>query len=312
MKSAINKTSAAESRGPANLNRRALLKRLAGGAAVIGASLGASAILRGEPQPASYRAKNGRIQQSVIHWCFKPMTPQELADNAAAMGLKSVELVSPEFWPKLKELGLVCAIAPSHGFVKGFAHREEHEECLKILRQRIDECAAAGFPSVITFSGFRRGISDEDGMKNMVAGLKQIAGQAEKKKVNVCIEVLNSRVNVTMKGHPDYFCDHLETGVEVCKQVGSERVKLLFDIYHIQIMEGDLITRIKEFHPYIAHYHTAGNPGRGEIDQTQEINYPAVMKAIIETGYQGYVGQEFIPTRDPMASLNEAVKICDV
>ena len=312
MKSAINKTSKAKSRGPANLNRRALLKRLAGGAAVIGASLGAPAILRGEPQPASYRAKNGRIQQSVIHWCFKPMTPPDLADNAAAMGLKSVELVSPEFWPKLKELGLVCAIAPSHGFVKGFAHREEHEECLKILRQRIDECAAAGFPSVITFSGFRRGISDEDGMKNMVAGLKQIAGQAEKKKVNVCIEVLNSRVNVTMKGHPDYFCDHLETGIEVCKQVGSERVKLLFDIYHIQIMEGDLITRIKEFHPYIAHYHTAGNPGRGEIDQTQEINYPAVMKAIIETGYQGYVGQEFIPTRDPMASLNEAVKICDV
>ena len=305
MKSATDNSSA-------NLTRRTLLKRLAGGAAVLGASLGAPAILRGAPEPAAYRAKNGRIQQSVIHWCFKPMTPPELADNAAAMGLKSVELVSPEFWPKLKELGLVCAIAPSHGFVKGFAHREEHEECLKILRQRIDECAAAGFPNVITFSGFRKGISDEDGMKNMVSGLKQIAGQAEKKKVNVCIEVLNSRVNVTMKGHPDYFCDHLETGVEVCKQVGSERVKLLFDIYHIQIMEGDLITRIKEFHPYIAHYHTAGNPGRGEIDQSQEINYPAVMKAILDTGYQGYVGQEFMPTRDPMASLNEAVKICDV
>lgn len=309
MKSKLDNALGTESR---SFNRRTLLKQLAGGAAVLGASLGVPAIVRGEPEPPLYRARNGRIRQSVIHWCFKPMTPLELADNAAAMGLKSVELVSPEFWPKLKELGLVCAIAPSHGFVKGFAHREEHEECLKILRQRIDECAAAGFPNVITFSGFRRGISDEDGLKNMVAGLKQIAGQAEKKKVNVCIEVLNSRVNVTMKGHPDYFCDHLETGVEVCKQVGSERVKLLFDIYHIQIMEGDLISRIKEFHPYIAHYHTAGNPGRGEIDQTQEINYPAVMKAIIDTGYQGYVGQEFMPTRDPMASLNEAVKICDV
>ena len=297
---------------PGNLTRRALLKRLAGGAAILGASLGAPTIVRAAPERAPYRAKNGNIQQSVIHWCFKPMTPPELAANAAPMGLKSVELVSPEFWPKLKELGLVCAIAPSHGFVKGFAQVEEHEECLKILRQRIDECAAANFPNVITFSGFRRGISDEEGRKNMVTGLKQIAGLAEKKKVNVCIEVLNSRVNVTMKGHPDYFCDHLEPGVEVCKQVGSERVKLLFDIYHIQIMEGDLITRIKEFHPYIAHYHTAGNPGRGEIDQTQEINYPAVMKAIIETGYQGYVGQEFIPTRDPMPSLNEAVKICDV
>jgi len=293
-------------------NRRDLLKRVGGGALALGASLALPGIGKAEGDRELYRARNGRIQQSVIHWCFKPMEPSDLAVHAAAMGMKSVELVAPEFWPRLKELGLVCAIAPSHGFAKGFAHKEEHEECLKILRQRIDECAAAQFPNVITFSGFRRGISDEEGLKNMVSGLKQIAGQAEKKKVNVCIEVLNSRVNVTMKGHPDYFCDQLERGVAVCKLVGSERVKLLFDIYHIQIMEGDLISRIREFHPYIAHYHTAGNPGRGEIDQNQEINYPAVMKTILETGYNGYVGQEFIPTRDPMASLNEAVKICDV
>jgi hydroxypyruvate isomerase len=290
-----------------------MLKRLGGGAALLGASsLGLRGAETQESKKELFRVKNDRIQQSVIHWCFKPMTPPELADNAAAMGMKSVELVTPEYWPKLKELGLVCAIAPSHGFAKGFAHKEEHEECLKILRERIDECAAAGFPNVITFSGFRRGISDEEGMRNMVEGLKQVAGQAEKKKVNVCIEVLNSRVNITMKGHPDYFCDRLERGIEVCKQIGSERVKLLFDIYHIQIMEGDLISRIREFHPYVAHYHTAGNPGRCEIDEAQEINYPAVMKAILETGYKGYVGQEFIPTRDPMKSLNEAVKICDV
>ena len=146
----------------------------------------------------------------------------------------------------------------------------------------------------------------------MVEGLKKIAGQAEKKKINVCLEVLNSRVHKEMRGHPDYFSDQLEPAVEICKQVGSERIKILFDIYHIQIMEGDIITRIKEFHPYIAHYHTAGNPGRNEIDETQEINYAPIMKAIIETGYEGYVGQEFVPIRDMMASLNQAVRICDV
>jgi hydroxypyruvate isomerase len=294
------------------LNRRSMLKRLGSGAMVLGASLGLPDAGRAGDIKQFYHVKNGRIQQSVIYWCFKPMTPEDLAHYAAAMGMKSVELVTPEYWPKLKELGLVCAIAPSHGFAKGFAHKEEHEECQKILRERIDQCAAAGYPNVITFSGFRRGISDEDGIKNMVEGLKQVAGQAEKKKVNVCLEVLNSRVNVTMKGHPDYFCDRLERGIEVCKQIGSERVKILFDIYHIQIMEGDLISRIREFHPYVAHYHTAGNPGRGEIDGTQEINYPAVMNAILETGYKGYVGQEFMPTRAPMVSLNEAIEICDV
>ena len=150
---------------------------------------------------------------------------------------------------------------------KGFAHRTEHEECLKMLRQRIDECAAAGVPNVITFSGFRRGLSDEEATRNMVEGLKQVAAQAEKQKVNVCIEVLNSRVHVEMRGHPDYFSDHLEPTVEICRQIGSDRVKILFDIYHIQIMEGDIIRRIQEYHPYVAHYHTAGNPGRNEIDE---------------------------------------------
>jgi len=311
MKSDFEKASRGES--DRSVTRRGMLKRLGSGAALLGASsLGLRGAETQESKKDFFRVKNDRVQQSVIYWCFKPMTPEQLADNAAAMGMKSVELVTPEYWPKLKELGLVCAIAPSHGFAKGFAHKEEHEECLTILRERIDQCSAAGYPNVITFSGFRRGISDEEGMKNMVEGLKQVAGQAEKKKVNLCIEVLNSRVNVTMKGHPDYFCDRLERGIEVCKQIGSERVKILFDIYHIQIMEGDLISRIREFHPYVAHYHTAGNPGRNEIDQAQEINYPAVMKAILETGYKGYVGQEFMPTRDAMTSLNEAVKICDV
>jgi len=293
------------------LSRRGLLKKLAQGSLGLGATLCLP--------PVSSRAADleatplkGRVQQSVIHWCYKPMAVEDLAAQAAKRGLKSVELVGPEYWPTLKRLGLVCAMAPSHGFVKGFAHRSEHQECLDLLRQRINECAGAGFPNVITFSGFRRGISDEEGLRNMVEGLKQIVGHAEAKKVNLCLEVLNSRVKIEMKGHPDYFCDHVETAVEVCRQISSERMKILFDIYHVQIMQGDLITRIRQFHPYIGHYHTGGNPGRGEIDETQEIGYPAIMKAILETGYRGYLGQEFIPTRDPMTSLSQAVKLCDV
>jgi hydroxypyruvate isomerase len=240
------------------------------------------------------------------------MPVEELAQAAAKMGIKSVELVPSEHWPMLKKLGLICAMTPSHGFAKGFAHKEEHEECLATLRKRIDESADAGFPNVITFSGFRRGISDDDGMRNMVDGLKQIVGHAEKRKVTLCLEMLNSRVNIEMKGHPDYFCDKIERAVDVCKQVGSERLKVLFDIYHVQIMEGDLITRLKEFHPYIGHYHTAGVPGRNELHERQEINYAAVMEAIVETGFDGYVGQEFIPIGDKVASLNAAVRICDV
>jgi hydroxypyruvate isomerase len=293
------------------LNRRNALKRMGGGIALSAAATLPS-VVRGKDEPQPYTAKNGRIQQSVIHWCFKPMPVEELANHAARMGLKSVELVAPENWPTLKKLGLICAISPSHGFTKGFAHKEEHAECLEVLKKQIDLTSEAGFPNIITFSGFRRGISDEEGMKNMVEGFKQIVGHAERKKVTVCLEMLNSRVNIEMKGHPDYFCDKIEMAVEVCKRVGSERVKVLFDIYHVQIMEGDIIARIKQFHPYIGHYHTAGVPGRNELDDTQEINYVPIMKAIVETGYKGYVGQEFIPTRDKALALNEAVKLCDV
>jgi hydroxypyruvate isomerase len=283
-----------------------------GGGLALSAAATLPSAVRATDEPQLYTAKNGRIQQSVIHWCFKPMPVEELANHSARMGLKSVELVSPESWPTLKKLGLICAISSSHGFTKGFAHKEEHAECLETLRKQIDLTSEAGFPNIITFSGFRRGISDEEGMKNMVDGLKQIVGHAEKKKVTVCLEMLNSRVNIEMKGHPDYFCDKIEMAVEVCKRVGSERMKVLFDIYHVQIMEGDIIARIKQYHPYVGHYHTAGVPGRNELDDTQEINYVPIMKAIAETGYKGYVGQEFIPTRDKALALNEAVKLCDV
>jgi hydroxypyruvate isomerase len=264
------------------------------------------------PSDASYKIKHGRINQSVVQWCFKMPLP-ELAAASASLGCKSVELVPPRDWEALRKHRLICAISGSHGFAKGFAHKEEHAECLARLRESIDATSEAGFPSVITFSGFRRGIDIDEGQRNMVEGLKQIVPHAEKKNVTLCLEMLNSRVDIEMKGHPDYFCDSVELAVDVCKRIGSERMKMLFDIYHVQIMQGDVITRIKQFHEYIGHYHTAGVPGRGELDDTQEINYAPIMRAIAATGYKGYVGQEFIPTRaDKVASLGQAVRVCDV
>ncbi|MEO6245681.1 MAG: TIM barrel protein [Opitutaceae bacterium] len=288
------------------VTRRAALKTLA-------ATTALGLVARAQTPPPTYKIKHGRIRQSVVPWCFNPMPVPELARHAAAVGLQSVELCDPKFWPELKQLGLTCAISGSHGFSKGFAHTEEHDECLAILRKRIAECAAAGVERVITFSGFRRGLSDDVAMRNMVDGLKKIVGFAEEKKVTLCLEMLNSRVATNMKGHPDYFCDDMERSVEVCRRIGSERMKVLFDIYHVQIMHGDVITRLKQHLPYIAHVHTAGVPGRNEIDDTQEINYPPIMRTLIDLGYQGYVGQEFIPTgADKIAALAQGVKICDV
>jgi hydroxypyruvate isomerase len=293
---------------PETVSRRTVLKTMAGAAA---AALVEAQARAAEGAPP-YRIRNGRIRQSVVPWCFNPMPVPELARHAQAMGLGSVELVAPQHWPLLKELGLTPAIAGSHGFAKGFANVAEHEECLTALRKRIDECAAAGVARVITFSGFRKGQSDDVAMKNMVDGLKKIVGYAEEKKVTLCLEMLNSRVAENMKGHPDYFCDDIERSVEVCRRVGSPRMKVLFDLYHVQIMHGDVIVRLKQHKDYIGHVHTAGVPGRNEIDDTQELNYPALMKALLAIGYDGYVGQEFIPTQDKVASLAAGVRICDV
>lgn len=243
----------------------------------------------------------------------KPLSVPEIAKAAAAMGLKSVELVGPEHWPLLKELGMTCAIAGSHGFAKGFAHKEQHEECLASLQKGIENASAFGCPNIITFSGFRKGITTEDGQKNMIEGLQRIAGLAEEKKVTVCIEMLNSKVKEEMKGHPDYFTDKMELAVEVCKAIGSPRIKVLFDIYHVQIMHGDVISRLEENFDYVGHVHTAGNPGRCEIDENQEINYAPIMQKLVSLGYQGFVGQEFIPkTADKLAALRQGVKICDI
>jgi hydroxypyruvate isomerase len=304
------------------VSRRNLLKGAAGAMAVAAALPAASlaAERRRRPlvvsaQPAAGKAATkGHVNHSVCAWCFeKHWNLETLCQHAVALGIKSVELVDPKDFPMLKKYGLVCALTNSHGFEKGFNNKEHHEWAADILRKQIDACAAAGCcPTVITFSGFRKGIPDDVGLENTVEGLKKVVGYAEEKKVNLCIEVLNSRVPVEMKGHPDYQCDKVEWAAEVCKRIASPRMTLLFDVYHVQVMEGDLIARIKQYHEFIGHYHVAGVPGRNELDENQEVNYPAVLKAIVATGYKGYVAQEFIPTRDPLQSLREAVEACDV
>ena len=184
--------------------------------------------------------------------------------------------------------------------------------CLEKMRKAIDDCAAFGYPNVITFTGFAGDISLEDGLKNCVNGYKQIVGYAEQKNVTLCLEMLNSRVSEEMKGHPGYQGDHVDYVMDIVKQVGSPALKLLFDVYHVQIMDGDVIQRIRQYKDYIGHYHTAGNPGRAELDNRQEINYPPIMEEIVKTGYKGYVAQEFLPTGDAFAGLKQAVELCDV
>lgn len=295
------------------MNRRTALQTLAAASAGLATASAQKVALPPVDLQDSNRPRKNRIKQSVVPWCFKPMPVEELIKASATLGLASVELVDVKHWPLIKELGMNIAIAGSHGFAKGFAQKDQWAECHKILRERIEQCAAAGVERVITFSGFRKGLSDEEGIANTVAGLKEIVGFAEEKKVTLCLEMLNSRVPTEMKGHPDYFCDSMERSVEICKQVGSERCKVLFDFYHVQIMHGDVIARTKEHKDYIAHIHTAGVPGRNEIDASQELNYPILMKTLLEIGYTGYVGQEFIPTgADKIAALADAIRICDV
>ena len=293
-------------------SRRGVLRA---GAMALAAAAGAAVPSVGRAAKASASGRvvtKGHIRQTVLTWCFEPMDVETLARHAAAMGLVGLENVPPKDWPILKRYGLINAMTVGHLYVDGMNHKENHAMCIAKLTECIEANAAAGFPNVITFSGMRRGMPDDAGLDNTVLGLKQVIGLAERKKVNLCLEVLNSRVATNMKGHPDYMCDKVEWAAEVCKRIGSPRMKILFDIYHVQIMEGDIITRIRQYHPYIGHYHMAGVPGRNEMDETQELNYPAILRAILATGYKGCVGQEFIPTRDPVQSLRESARMCDV
>jgi len=262
-------------------------------------------------------AAKGRINHSVAYWCFaNHWSLEKTCQIAKSLGLKSVELVGPADFPTLKKYGLACAIAPNGTpdppFVKGFNNPKYHDMIVAKTKETIDACAEYKFPNVIAFTGFCEDIPDDVGAKNCVAGLKKIIGHAEKKNVNLCLEILNSRVDVEMKGHPGYQGDHTDYCIDIIKEVASPRMKILFDIYHVQIMDGDVISRIRQYKDYIGHYHTAGNPGRNELDDNQEINYRAIMEEIVKTGYKGYVGHEFIPTRDPLKSLTQAVALCDV
>jgi hydroxypyruvate isomerase len=252
-------------------------------------------------------ATKGRIKQSVSQWCYGKWSLDELCQASKKLGLKAIDLLGPGQFATVKKYGLVVSMVNSHSLTNGLADKKYHDECLAKLRERIDATSAAGFPNVISFSGNRRGIPDDVGIENAVEALKKIVGHAEKRNVTIVLEYLNSKVD-----HKDYMFDRTAWGVEVCKQVGSERVKILYDIYHAQIMEGDIIRTIRDNKDYIGHYHTGGNPGRNEIDDTQELYYPAIMKAIAETGFQGYVAHEFEPKRDPLESLTYAARICDV
>lgn len=259
--------------------------------------------------------RRGRIRQSVMGWCFNPMPPMELAKLGQELGLVAIEGISAEYYPQVKQLGLEISLVGSHGFATGPVDSKNHAEVENKLRSSIDTAVKFGAPNVITFTGMRvPGMMDETARRNCVECWKRVIGYAEEKGVTLCLEHLNSRDDShPMKGHPGYFGDDLDLCMELIHQMDSENFKLLFDIYHVQIMHGDIIRRLRALHPWVAHYHTAGNPGRLEIDEHQEINYPAVMHAILETGYQGYVAQEFIPTwGDPRKSLNHAISTCDV
>lgn len=301
---------------PLPITRRNALRSFAGAAALAALARPAQAAEE-KPAPATPAMPPTLtpIRHSVCKWCFNKIPLDDFAKAAKEIGLESVELLDPKDWPTVQKYGLTCALANGTTTIpNGFNRVENHAKFVPSMIERINVCADAGIPSVITFSGNRSDkvlgkISDEQGLENCVIGLKQIVGAAEKRGVTIIMELLNSKVN-----HKDYMCDRTPWGVELVKRVGSERFKLLYDIYHMQIMEGDVIRTINESHSYIGHYHTAGNPGRAEFEagDQQELYYPPIMRAIAATGFKGFVAQEFIPKRDPLTSLRAAVKLCTV
>jgi len=279
---------------------------LAGAAATLGAAM-LTGVARGQPVKI---VKNGRIKQSICGGCLSraKLDQEATAQLLIDMGLAGRDLVGPKDWPVLQKRGLVATMVPGAGSIKtGLNNKSMHAKFLEDFKTNIKAAAEYKWPNVITMAGDREGISDAEGMDNCQAILKEAVKIAEDAGVTICMELLNSKVN-----HPGYMCDKSEWGFELCRRVNSPRFKLLYDIYHMQIMEGDLISTIKKNIQHIGHFHTAGVPGRHELDENQEINYPAVMRAIVESGYQGYVAHEYTPLRDPIPSLVQAVKTCDV
>ena len=249
----------------------------------------------------------GRLKQGVAQWCFGKMSLDELCRQSARIGIRGIDLVGPEAFPTLKKYGLVPSmLPPGHPIGEGINRRENHDRIEKIMRQNIALAAAAGAPNVITLSGNRRGMSDEEGAANCVLFLNRVKAEAEDKRVTVCLELLNG------KDHKDYMCDHTAWGVEVCRRVNSPRVRLLYDIYHMQRMEGEIVQTVRNNIAWIAHFHTGGVPGRHEIDESQELNYRAIAKAIADLGFAGFFSHEFVPAGDPVRSLERAFEICNV
>ncbi|MGY5850585.1 hydroxypyruvate isomerase family protein [Salegentibacter sp. F14] len=258
-----------------------------------------------------HEGKTGReINHSVCRWCFQDIPLNEFAQQCAALGIVAIDLLKPTEWDTVEKHGLVCSMATDDfaDIENGFNAPENHQALQDNYRDLIDKAANHKIKNVIVFSGNRRGMDEETGIQNCVKGLKPLLEYAEQKNVNLVMELLNSKVD-----HPDYMCDNTKWGVALAQALDKPNFKLLYDIYHMQVMEGDIIATIKEHHQHIGHYHTAGVPGRNEINDSQELNYPAIMKAILETGYDGFVAQEFIPTYDnKIAALKEAIEICDV
>ena len=250
----------------------------------------------------------GRIKQSVSRWCYGKIALDDLCREVKAMGLVGIDLLDLDEAAKLKDHGLICTMVSGPGGIpKGWNDPKNHDRLVEKSEELLPKIAEAGWPNMIVFSGNRRGMSDSDGLENCAKGLKRILPLAEQLGVTVIMELLNSK-----RDHKDYMCDHTPWGVELVQRVGSDRFKLLHDIYHMQIMEGDIIQTILDYKDYIGHYHTGGVPGRHEIDETQELNYRRICEVIAETGFTGFVAHEFVPARDPLPSLRQAVQICDV
>ncbi len=267
----------------------------------------AAALAAASQAPLS-AAPAGRVKQSVARWCYSKISLEDLCKAGAKMGLSGIDLVNHDEWPTVQKYGLTPAMTPGAGTIPDAWNRlEHHEKLVAEMRENIERAAAAKVPNVITFSGNRRGMPDDEAKDNCVAGLNKVKKMAEDSGVMICMELLNSKID-----HHDYQCDHTVWGVDVIKRVDSPKVKLLYDIYHMQIMEGDIIRTIRDNIQYIAHFHTGGVPGRHELDDTQELQWRTVTKAIADLNFQGFMAHEFIPVRDPLTSLAEAVKLCTV
>jgi hydroxypyruvate isomerase len=292
-------------------NRREALKQIATGAVAVGSMSALNASTIPSPEP-SFRMK-GNVNHSVCRWTYNFLSVEQLCQTVKSFGFSAIDLVGPKDWPTLKQYNIYSSMCNGAeiNLVDGWNDKKFHDTLIKNYTEHIDLVANAGYKQLICFSGNRRGVDDETGMNNCVEGLKKIMAQAEKKGVMIVMELLNSKVN-----HKDYMCDKTPWGVELCKRIGSPNFKLLYDIYHMQIDEGDVIRTFRDAQQYISHYHTGGVPGRNIIDDSQELFYPAIMKAIVATGFKGYVAQEFIPLGDTneikIAQLEKAVKICDV